>query len=450
MRRLWRSISGFLILLTFIFLTYSPPVQASTEIKVTIDGKPRTFETPVQIASDRVMVPIRFVIEDEALQGKVYWDGKLRKVAIDCRGKYIELFIGSLKATVDGETVWFDSAPYISDSRTFIPLRFLAESLGATVGWENQTREVNIDFSNKLVVMPYYYAQGGTEFNNNAELFSDVAFRWFETNAQGELNYEYKDDYSGMMELARSRGLKTQASVVLMDKKALHELLFSEKNRSRLLGNIMERVENDGYDGVNIDFELMAASDGYLLTTFLRELKAAMGEHTLSVAVYARTSGDYLPTPYEYAKIGQIVDQVVVMAYDYHNNTSAPGPVAPLWWDEQVVDYMCSQIPAEKILLGIATYGYDWPAGKYGSNATVQNLAVLKQRYTLVGGFDEGSMSPHYSYWDENGVLHQIWLENEQSLRAKVNLAKAKNLGGISFWRIGTGCEDLFKVLAEN
>ncbi|MGE5390181.1 MAG: glycosyl hydrolase family 18 protein [Deltaproteobacteria bacterium] len=442
--------SGFLILLTLMMLTYSPPVQAATDIKVTIDGKLRYFETPVQISNNRVMIPVRFVIEDPALQGKVYWDARMKKVAIDCRGRYIELFIGSLKASVDGNTVAIDSAPYIYNSRTYIPLRFLTENLGAVVDWNSGTREVTIDFSREFTVMPYYYMPARSELETNADLFTDVAFRWFKTDALGTLSYEYRDDYPGVMALASSKGLRTHASVVLMGSEQLHQLLASAENRSRLIGNIMDRINNDGYDGVNIDFELMAAADAELFTTFLRELKTSLGDKTLSVAVFARTASDKWPTPYQYARIGQIADQVVVMAYDYHYRTSAPGAVAPLWWVQQVTDYMTANIPAHKVLLGLATYGYDWPAGSNATTVSAKKLADLKARYTLVETFDKAAMSPSYSYWDQYGVWHQIWMENGQSLQAKVELARAKKLGGVSFWRIGTGFTDLYGVLKQN
>lgn len=450
MKKLLRWGSGFIILLTLITLTYSTPVQAATDIKIAIDGKLRTFETPVQISNNRVMVPIRFVIEDPALQGQVYWDASLRKVAIDCRGKYIELFIGALRASADGQNVAIDSAPYIYNNRTYIPLRFLAENLGARVNWNSSVREVTIDFSREFKVMPYYYMPARSELDSKAGLFTDVAFRWFKTDAAGTLSYEYKDDYPGVMALARSRDLRTHASVVLMGSEPLHKLLVSVENRSRLIGNIMERVKNDGYDGVNIDFELMAAADADLFTNFLRELKTSLGDKPLSVAVFARTNSDKWPTPYQYARIGQIADEVVVMAYDYHYRTSSPGAVAPLWWVQQVLDYMTANIPAEKVILGLATYGYDWPTGANATTVSAKKLADLKSRYTLVETFDNATMSPKYTYWDQYGVWHQIWMENEKSLQAKVDLARVRKLGGISFWRIGTGFTDLYKVLEQN
>jgi len=58
-------------------------------------------------------------------------------------------------------------------------------------------------------------------------------------------------------------------------------------------------------------------------------------------------------------------------------------------------------------------------------------------------------MSPYYSYVDNNGVSHQIWLENRASLNAKLDVALDNHLAGVSFWRIGNGFTDLYDLLAE-
>lgn len=447
MKKKWKY-SLLLVLLCILAITFS--AQASNDPTVSINGELRMISPPAVIKNDRTMVPVRFIIEDQALQGQVYWEGEQQKVAMDCRGKYIEFFIGSSYAMVDGQRVSFDTAPYIYQDRTYVPLRFLVETLGAKVSWESQTRRVNIQFDYSPQVMAYYYYSSGPELTDNIQYFTDIAFRWYETNGYGHLNYEYNDDYQAVLDLARSHNVGTHASVVLMDKNQLHQLLSNAQNRKLLIGNLLDQVHKYGYDGVNIDFEFINASDAAHFTTFLQELKAALGEKELSVAVFARTESDQWPTGYDYAKIGQIADQVIVMAYDYHYKTSLAGAVAPLWWVERVVDYMTASIPAQKILLGMATYGYDWSSNGSAQTITAEKLAVIKKKYQVSEHFDSKTMSPYYTYSDENNNYHQIWMENETSLKSKFDQATAAQLGGISFWRIGNGFYDLYEVLKNN
>jgi len=438
------------ILILLVALLFSTTLAANGP-EIRINGSLRQMELPPQIVEGRTMIPVRFVIEDEALKGQVYWDGNLRKVAMDCRGKYIEFFIGDNKARVDGQIKYFDTAPYIYRDRTYIPLRFLAENLGAVVDWNAQNREVIINFDSCSEVFAYYYYSRGTELQDNLHLFTDIAFRWFATNAKGELYYEYQDDYDKILQMVRKQGIRTHASVVLMGKEPLHQLLSNQQSRKLLIGNLLDEVKKNGYDGVNIDFELMGYQDASRFTSFLRDLKTSLGpDKTLSVAVFARTGKETWPTPYQYKEIGQIADRVVVMAYDYSYTTSQPGPVAPLWWVKEVTDYMVKNIPREKILLGMPTYGYNWSPGNKTVSVTANKLAEIESRYSVKKFFDQSSMSPYYIYYDENGDRHEIWLENQQSLNEKWKVTENNRLAGISFWRIGNGFNDLYQVLARN
>jgi len=137
------------------------------------------------------------------------------------------------------------------------------------------------------------------------------------------------------------------------------------------------------------------------------------------------------------------------MAYDYHYTTSAPGAIAPLWWVQEVAQYMSKVMPAEKVLMGMATYGYDWPKNTKATSVTAQKLAQLRSNYQVQSHWDEESYSPYYTYWDEQGRCHEVWLENHKSLTAKWEVVTDYNLGGVSFWRIGTGFTDLYQVLEE-
>jgi len=114
----------------------------------------------------------------------------------------------------------------------------------------------------------------------------------------------------------------------------------------------------------------------------------------LSVAVFARTETDKWATPYQYAEIGKIADKVVVMSYDYHYKTSSAGAVAPLWWVENVCDYMTARIPKEKILLGMATYGYDWSSNGTAQTITSSKMTALQSKYSVAEHFDTASQSP--------------------------------------------------------
>lgn len=438
------------LILVFLF-SGSPPLSAYSSPTIKIDGQARNFDPPCQILDGRTMIPVRYVIEDPALQGKVTWNAEKAEVSIICLDKQFVFKIASHTVSVDGQKLNLDVAPYIYQNRTYIPLRFLAEQLSAQVTWNSSAREVNINFAEKKSeVFAYYYYRCFDEFKQNADSITDVALRWFETNANGDLFYEYQDDYDKILRFARDKNIKTHASVVFMDKDGMHTLLSDPGKRQYLIEQLSDQVKRNNYDGVNIDFEFLGQADRNNFVQFLKDLKQSMGEEKeLSVALFACTKPQSWLAGYDYSAIGEIADRVVIMAYDYHYKTSPAGPVAPLWWVEDVVSYLKTIIPAEKILLGLPTYGYDWGDGINTTTVTASKLQSLKSRYNLIESFDEASMSPCYTYVDNNGVNHHIWLENQKSLNAKLDVALDNKLAGVSFWRIGNGFTDLYDLLAQ-
>jgi hypothetical protein len=116
----------------------------------TINGTSKTLDSPPVIKNGRTLVPIRAIIE--ALGGTVAWDGTARKATVTLGSTTIELWIGWSAARVNGVDIPIDAAnanvvPEIISSRTMLPLRFVTESLGATVGWEQSTQTITITYT---------------------------------------------------------------------------------------------------------------------------------------------------------------------------------------------------------------------------------------------------------------------------------------------------------------
>ena len=110
----------------------------------------------------------------------------------------------------------------------------------------------------------------------------------------------------------------------------------------------------------------------------------------------------------DYAAIGRVADQVRVMAYDYHWSTSAPGPIAPVDWVRDVLDYSLTRIPADKIVLGVPLYGYDW-VGDTGTPVSWEQVYELAQEHQAAVQWDGASQSPWLTYTDAQGRQHEVW-----------------------------------------
>lgn len=211
--------------------------------------------------------------------------------------------------------------------------------------------------------------------------------------------------------------------------------------RAAHIASIVDLVMTNGYDGVQIDYEDLDAADRWAFSAFVGELADSLHaiDKLLYVTVHPKTddSGyDGRNEAQDYAAIGAVADMVFVMTYDWHWETSSSGPIAPYGWMERVVQYTVSQIPAEKIILGVGLYGYDW-VDSQGEAVTWSQVRALADRYQVQEQWDEASASPYLSYTGDDGRHHDVWFENARSVQAKFDLARIHRLGGIGLWRLG-------------
>lgn len=166
--------------------------------------------------------------------------------------------------------------------------------------------------------------------------------------------------------------------------------------------------------------------------------------YTVSVALAPKTSADQPGLLYEgkdYKLLGEAANSVLLMTYEWGYTYGPPMAVAPLPNVRKVVDYAITEIPVEKISLGIPNYGYDWPLPyERGVTAarTIGNIEAIEIaiRYGAQIQYDETSQAPHFNYIDENSIQHEVWFEDVRSMSAKFSLIKEYNLRGCGYWQL--------------
>ncbi|MBX6748604.1 MAG: peptidoglycan hydrolase [Micromonosporaceae bacterium] len=218
----------------------------------------------------------------------------------------------------------------------------------------------------------------------------------------------------------------------------LHDALRMRQH----VADIVQLVEREDYAGIDIDYEELRAADRDAFSTFVARLADALHAkgRILSVAVFAKTTdegSDERNVAQDYAAIGRAADQVRLMAYDYHWPTSAPGPVAPVRWVRDVVQYAKSQVADRKIMLGIPLYGYDWSGGQ-GRPIAWLDAVQLSRQHGVEPLYDQANHAPWFSYTDAGGQQHTVWFENRASTAAKLNVAKQAGIGGVYMWMFGS------------
>ncbi|MGE5583270.1 MAG: glycosyl hydrolase family 18 protein [Bacillota bacterium] len=220
----------------------------------------------------------------------------------------------------------------------------------------------------------------------------------------------------------------------------INRMLSNSSSRSRAISGIVRTIVENGYQGVNIDFENVPAGARQYLTAFFQELAAELRPKNLLVtaSVPAKSYDDRSSNhggAYDYRAIAPYLDQVMIMTYDEHYAGGPAGPVASYPWVEKVVNYALNYFPNSKIVLGIAAYGYDWSwtGTKALHYSAIQSLI---KKYHVIPKWDAKNKVPYFTYksW---GVTHQVWYENRNSTAAKVDLVRNYNLRGVAVWRLG-------------
>lgn len=225
----------------------------------------------------------------------------------------------------------------------------------------------------------------------------------------------------------------------------IHQILANDEARNQLIREIYSEVLQVGYRGVNIDFEFILAEDREAFTEFVQEITNTVEElgGEVTVCLAPKTSADQKGVLYEgkdYPALGNAATRVFVMTYEWGYTYGPPMAVAPLNKVRQVLDYAVSEIPANKITMGIPNYGYDWTLPYVRGESRARTIGNIEAVQLAIENqvpirFDEVAQSPYFHYV-KDGVTHEVWFEDARSIYAKYNLLRSYPLYGFGCWQI--------------
>ena len=260
------------------------------------------------------------------------------------------------------------------------------------------------------------------------------------------------------VEEAHARGLEVWALVDDFTHSAdngvdTKEVLSYTSKRAKVIGTLMEEAQACGIDGINVDFEKVSQDAGQDYIQFIRELSVECRARGLVLSV-----DNYVPrnfnAHYEWKEQGVMADYVIIMGYDEHwAGGEEAGSVASLGYVEEGIAKMVEEVPAQKVINAVPLYTRIWttsPEGAVSSRAVgIQAASDFLNQNGAVYAWDE-STSQNYAQFDTPEGLCQVWLEDEQSLAAKVDVMKNYGLGGIAAWKLGfdEGRENIWSVIA--
>ena len=219
--------------------------------------------------------------------------------------------------------------------------------------------------------------------------------------------------------------------------------------RNRLVEEIVNTSLELNLEGVNIDFEGLTQECGEHYIQFLRELSVACRKQGLVLSV-----DNYVPFRFnDFYRLdiqGQIADYVVIMGYDEHwSGSQDPGSVASIGYVTNGLSKTLEQVPAQKVVNALPFYMILWKtegADVTDQYITIRNLDDFLQRTGIEPVWDEET-GQNYAEWEADSASYRIWLEDEESLRVKLNVMIAQNIGGVAVWRLGYGNASAWELI---
>ncbi|WP_337537682.1 glycosyl hydrolase family 18 protein [Suilimivivens sp.] len=298
-------------------------------------------------------------------------------------------------------------------------------------------------------------AGGNDTFNSvtaNAGNLNVISPTWFKLcdNEGGYTSFASAD----YVQKAHDRGLEVWAlieNIEYKDSISMYEILSSTTTRQKLIDSLMNDLITYGIDGINVDFEQLSMDCGEHFVEFIRELSAACRKNgkVLSVDNYVpRDFNDY----YDRKEQGIVADYVIVMGYDEHYaGSKEAGSVASIDYVEDGIAQTVKEVPAEKVINAIPFYTRIWETTGDGISSQAVDMVTAEQfisNHGITAEWDETTCQ-NYGEYTSGDSRYQVWLEDADSIKVKLNVMENYGIGGVAEWRLGFEKPEIWDVIGE-
>ncbi|HOA40009.1 MAG: glycosyl hydrolase family 18 protein [Halanaerobiales bacterium] len=356
---------------------------------------------------------------------------------------------------------WIEDKPWLKGLLlfvlSFIINRFVGninsdEQVNTNQIYEGEVITIENNLNSDKEVLGFYVnwltpgANSYDSLKENWQSIDMVAPFWYTLQTDGEIRTRYGGYQYEVDSFARNRNIQVLPLINNSQENTL--MLTDPEIRAKAVYNIVDLVQKYNFAGVNIDFELLPSWTRNSYTAFIKQLSTELKKinKLTTISVFPKIDVPLeLQGAYDYAALAPLVDRIVIMTYDKHWSTGPAGPIAPINWVEENIQYALEYIPAEKIILGVANYGYDWTGG-YGQDLSSKEALNLANKKGAEIKWHDIYQTPYFYYW-ENERKHEVWFENSNSLAFKLDLVNKYNLKGIGIWRLGNENTDFWETI---
>jgi cellulose synthase/poly-beta-1,6-N-acetylglucosamine synthase-like glycosyltransferase/spore germination protein YaaH/peptidoglycan/xylan/chitin deacetylase (PgdA/CDA1 family) len=232
---------------------------------------------------------------------------------------------------------------------------------------------------------------------------------------------------------------------------SVHRIIINKSKRERLINDIINILQKNKFAGINVDLEELKETSDEAFVAFQKELYEKL--HTNHFLV----TQDVIPfnEDYNYDALAKYNDFLFVMAYDEYSSGTKAGPIAEQKWIEAAVDEATKKIPASKVVLGLAAFGYDWPKD---NNPDPNDVTVLTYQDALTTAkeaqakidFDDDTYNLNFSYYDDDNIEHQAYFTDAATTFNAMRFATESSLAGVALWRLGSEDDRIWNFYNKN
>ena len=235
------------------------------------------------------------------------------------------------------------------------------------------------------------------------------------------------------------------------------KVMNSTDARNKIANQLIAAAIEYDFDGINVDFENISedAAEGYV--QFMRELSVMCRKNGIVLSVDVPVPMDFT-AHYNRKALGEVCDYVIIMGYDEHYaGSEEAGPVASLSFEEEGIRNTLKEVPSSKIISGIPFYTRMWCTTTAADGTTtvtseamgMNGAQQVLENNQVEASWDEAAGQNYAQFDGEDGVLYQIWLEDNKSLTKKLELIKNYSLGGVAQWKLGLEDDSVWDLIAK-
>ncbi len=218
--------------------------------------------------------------------------------------------------------------------------------------------------------------------------------------------------------------------------------------RQTFRSDLLQYLASDKFKGASVDFEEipLKAQPGFV--ALIEELGADL--HARGLRLYVNVP--VADKDYDYPRLAAASDGLVIMNYDQHQVTSSPGPVAAQDWFIGNLRQAVKDIPKDKIICAIGSYGYDW--GVSAKTRRIVNVDTNNVQEAWLHANESGSdidldpdsLNPHFMYEEDNGVRHVVWYLDAVTALNEMRASRDLGIRTFALWRLGSEDRSLWKI----